>query len=98
MIWFKTVDHRGQEVDIASVDDMNAVIVAYEARLDQLLVLLEGSDRDGRRRAATEYRAMTARHDRIAADVLKVKAHAKLESEDRYHRELAEAIRGRTQS
>ena len=98
MIWFRTIDHRGQEVEIASVDDMNAVVDAYEARLDQIALLLEANDREMRRRAAAEYRTMTALRDRIEADVLKAEAHAELDGEDRSHRELAHAIRGRTRS
>lgn len=95
MTWFKTIDHRGQEVEIGSVDDMNAVIDAFEARLDQLAVLLGATDRDIRVRAAAEYRTMMARRDRIEADAHKADAQANLESEDQYHRALAQAIRAR---
>ncbi len=96
MTWFNTIDHRGQEVEIGSVDDMNAVIDAFEVRLDQLAVLLDGNDRDMRARAAAEYRAMMARRDRIEADAHKAEAQANLDHEDQYHRALAQAIRTRT--
>lgn len=96
MVWFKSIDHRGEEVEISSVEDMNAIVAAFEARLDQLAVILDGTDREACRRAASEYRAMTARRDRIEADVRKVNAHAELDSEDRYHHDLAQAIRMRT--
>jgi len=98
MAWFTTVDHLGQEVEISGVEDMNAVVEAYETRLDQLGLLLEGADREVRRRAAAEYRAMVARRDRIEADIRKAKAHAELDGEDRYHRDLAQAIRTRAKA
>lgn len=98
MAWFTTIDHRGEAVEIASVEDMNAVVDAFEARLDQLALLLEGVDRDARRRAAAEYTAMAARRDRIEADIRKAEAHGQLASEDRYHSDLAHAIRSRTKS
>lgn len=96
MVWFNTVDHHGQEVGIASIDDMNAVVDAYEARLDQLALLLKSSDREARCRAAAEYGDMAKRRERIETDVRKATGHAEIASEDRYHCELAEAIRTRT--
>ena len=96
MPWFTTIDHSGNEVEISNIDDMNAVVDAYEARLDQLALILEGPDRDARRRAAAEYDAMIARRDRIAADTLKAAARSNLDGEDRYHRDIAKAIRGRS--
>lgn len=96
MAWFKTINHRGEEIDIASIDDMNAVVDGFEERLDQLALILDGGDRDACRRAASEFRAMMTRRDRIVADVRKADAHAEIDSEDRYHRDLAKAIRTRT--
>lgn len=98
MAWFTTIDHRGEAVEVASIEEMNAVVDAYEARLDQLALLLESADRDARRRAAAEYTAIAARRDRIEADVRKAEAHGQLASEDRYHRDLAHAIRSRTKA
>jgi len=98
MSWFTTIDHRGKDVDVASIEDMNAVIDGFEARLDQLRLILDGPDREARRRAVDEYKAMTARRGRIEADVDKANARADLDSEDRYHRDLAAAIRERTRS
>ena len=98
MAWFKTIDHRGEEIEISSIDDMNAVVDAYEARLDQIALLLEGADRAARQRAAAEYRAMTSRRDRIEADARKAETHAEHDSEDLYHRDLAKAIRERSRS
>ncbi len=96
MVWFKTIDHQGQEVEIASIDDMNAVVDAFELRLDHLALLLEGPDRNARVRAATEYRAMVTRRDRIEADARKAEERATRDSDDDYHRALAKAIRTRT--
>ena len=96
MAWFTTVDHGGNEIEISSIDDMNAVVDAYEARLDELALLLEGKDREVRRGAAAEYRAMMAWLDRIEADTRKAEARAELDNADRYHRDLAHAIRTRT--
>jgi len=96
MVWFKSVNHSGEEVEIGSIDDMNAIVDGFEARLDQIALALEGTDREARRRAAAEYRDMMARRDRIEADVRKANACAQLVSEDRYHRDLAQAIRTRT--
>ena len=93
MAWFKTIDHRGEEIQISSIEDMNAVIDAYETRLDQIALLLEGTDRTVRQRAAVEYRAMAGRRDRIEADARKAEGYAAVDSEDRYHRDLAKAIR-----
>lgn len=97
MTWFKTIDHQGQEVEIASIDDMNAVVDAFELRLDHLALLLEGTDRDARVRAAAEYRSMAIRGDRIEADAQKAEERASRDSEDDYHRALARAIRTRSQ-
>ncbi|MES2337659.1 MAG: hypothetical protein V4537_06150 [Pseudomonadota bacterium] len=96
MVWFKTIDHQGQEIEIASIDDMNAVVDAFELRLDHLALLLEGADRNARVRAAAEYRAMVTRRDRIEADARKAEERATRDSDDDYHRALAKAIRTRT--
>lgn len=96
MTWFKTIDHSGQEVDVSSIDDMNAVVDAFEGRLDQIAVVLESNDRDVRVRAVAQYRAVMARRDRIDADARKAEAWATRDNEDQYHRSLAQAIRTRT--
>ncbi|MBV8849222.1 MAG: hypothetical protein JOZ16_06515 [Methylobacteriaceae bacterium] len=98
MIWLSTIDHRGQEVTIGSVEDMNAVVASFEDRLDEIVAMLESGDRDTRRAGAAVYKELELVRARIAADIKKVEAIANRNAEDIFHRALAKAIRERKTS
>ncbi len=98
MSWFRTIDHEGREVEIAGIPDMDAVVAGYNRRLRDIGTLLESPDRETRRRGVEQYHALERRRERIEADVAKANLRAELEAEDRYHRDLAQAIRAGAQT